>query len=1139
VHRLAACALGALALGIGPCNLTELRSDVNADGWVDGADEALVETCIGPPPGSLPICARADVIFDGVVDQRDLDAVRSYLGEALFTPASPPFVPTDVELGDEVLYLHAQDRQQIYRWSLAAGHWLKPIYIDPGARHIAYSEAHRRLYVAYASGAIQQIDADLPIASAPFATVRAVPDGLAAAGSFLFASDASGIAGTHYTFASDGAPVSAAETRWYSSALAWSEASGRMYYFRDPLSPNDLLFDSIDPGTGEIRDAGESPYHGDFEIAGPIRVSRDGTRVLLGSGDIYAAPDLTYEASLAFGPIDAVWLGDGDLLTLSATEGGGTLLRHWTADLALRNLQTFAGLPLRVFTWEGGFAVVTIVDGLAQVHTYVPTNDADGDGVANAADAFPLDPAASLDTDGDHHPDAWNPGKGPQDSTTGLQLDAFPYDSACQLPEQGRAGQPNVCDIARAVPIYTPSRIEVDAAGTLYLLSPENDRVYRWSLDDDAPMNPIDIGQGATQIAYSTEHGRLYVGYASGEITRIDLGASFPREAHFTTMSQGITGLQAMGQFMLAAYPRAGFQVHSVLRADGTPASTYPMGHLSHSYDWNPVNHRLYFARDDNSPNDLLWESFDPQSGALTGLGDSPYHGDYAIQHPIRVSSDGARVLLGSGDIYDGITLQVLHSLPHGVADGAWTSAGLVTVRSDGAGTVLEHWNPDYTLFNQQILAGDALRVVQSRGEIVVVTRVAGRPVFQTYVPAEDGDGDGVPTKDDAFPLDPAASRDRDHDGYPDAWNPGYGPEDSTEGLVLDAFPDDFACQLPEHGIGGVCDFAYVLPQSPTDPFCEQDTIMPAQTSGWLELGATGDFVPLCDGWLIIGDKVGARIAIRNAVNGRVGAYYPLPSAPGDLELDENGKALYVALPAQNALARLDLLTGNLQLWPVSGPISSLAIGPDGGLFVAVDIGSGVRLSWLAAGASAPVGSWFEYGRLIRWNATANELLIAAVRGGSPMVARYAFVPASGPSLLQMMVDSYSGEGRDLAISSDGLHLAYAATTGNGGDTYSIRDFVPNDLTTYRGVWHVTGYTYGAAFDRASQRLLASDETGLKLFDVTSFAQLHSLAFSSCSTRNPDQVAFSRGGSLAFGKVNCGNNSSASRYHWFVTPAQR
>ena len=45
--------------------------------------------------------------------------------------------------------------------------------------------------------------------------------------------------------------------------------------------------------------------------------------------------------------------------------------------------------------------------------------DSDGDGVSDRLDAFPLDPAASVDTDKDGYPNAWNPEKNEQDSTTG------------------------------------------------------------------------------------------------------------------------------------------------------------------------------------------------------------------------------------------------------------------------------------------------------------------------------------------------------------------------------------------------------------------------------------------------------------------------------------------------------------------------------------------------------------------------------------------------------------------------------------------------------------------------------------------------------------------------------------------------
>ena len=60
------------------------------------------------------------------------------------------------------------------------------------------------------------------------------------------------------------------------------------------------------------------------------------------------------------------------------------------------------------------------------VNVYFDSNcstDSDSDGSVDGIDAFPEDPAASVDTDGDGMPDGWNPGYGEDDSTTGLSLD--------------------------------------------------------------------------------------------------------------------------------------------------------------------------------------------------------------------------------------------------------------------------------------------------------------------------------------------------------------------------------------------------------------------------------------------------------------------------------------------------------------------------------------------------------------------------------------------------------------------------------------------------------------------------------------------------------------------------------------------
>ena len=56
--------------------------------------------------------------------------------------------------------------------------------------------------------------------------------------------------------------------------------------------------------------------------------------------------------------------------------------------------------------------------------------DTDGDGRGDNSDAFPYDPVASTDLDEDGYPDTWNEGFNGENSTTGLKLDRYPFDSS-------------------------------------------------------------------------------------------------------------------------------------------------------------------------------------------------------------------------------------------------------------------------------------------------------------------------------------------------------------------------------------------------------------------------------------------------------------------------------------------------------------------------------------------------------------------------------------------------------------------------------------------------------------------------------------------------------------------------------------
>ena len=112
-------------------------------------------------------------------------------------------------------------------------------------------------------------------------------------------------------------------------------------------------------------------------------------------------------------------------------DAGGLVVAEGTPEDVRQHATSHTGQALRVVGSDTRMAVVVSNNNTVKFHTYIPSDDSDGDGVNNTQDAFPLDRAASADTDRDGYPDAWNTGRTAADSTTGLALDAFPQDSAC------------------------------------------------------------------------------------------------------------------------------------------------------------------------------------------------------------------------------------------------------------------------------------------------------------------------------------------------------------------------------------------------------------------------------------------------------------------------------------------------------------------------------------------------------------------------------------------------------------------------------------------------------------------------------------------------------------------------------------
>jgi hypothetical protein len=72
----------------------------------------------------------------------------------------------------------------------------------------------------------------------------------------------------------------------------------------------------------------------------------------------------------------------------------------------------------------------------------------------------------------------------------------------------------------------------------------------------------------------------------------------------------------------------------------------------SESYVFVGSIKRLFHLRDGTIPDDICYNDINLDTGKITSNGDSPYHGDYELGHPLKLFPDESRILTSSGNIF-------------------------------------------------------------------------------------------------------------------------------------------------------------------------------------------------------------------------------------------------------------------------------------------------------------------------------------------------------------------------------------------------------------------------------------------------------------------------------------------------------
>ncbi len=246
-------------------------------------------------------------------------------------------------------------------------------------------------------------------------------------------------------------------------------------------------------------------------------------------------------------------------------------------------------------------------------------------------------------------------------------------------------------------------------------------RPQDWSFGAPVPLfvNPL-------HAAYSRVDDRIYAAYAGGTIHAFPMDQPGTAE-WFTATPLTPFGLATAGEYLFAGDYSGAWSTHYVFSPAGDMLSNPDWNYFSRQFEWDPVMRRMYFLRDDTSPNDLHFEQIS-LAGTIVGEGETPYHGDYAFDVPIRVSPAGSRVALGSGLVLETAGLTVV-GIIDAAADIGWLFGDLYAITRD-AEPRLQRYDAGYNVVSSGRVRGTPRRMLPSGSGFVYIADVGASTII-------------------------------------------------------------------------------------------------------------------------------------------------------------------------------------------------------------------------------------------------------------------------------------------------------------------------------------------------------------------------------------------------------------------------
>ncbi|ABC28444.1 hypothetical protein HCH_01588 [Hahella chejuensis KCTC 2396] len=657
--------------------------------------------------------------------------------------------------------LSSEDTSKIYRWDLATQRYINPITLLNPISDFEYSASQERLLLGHENGEITAINITKDKTERPFAKLGLNIIKLVAADDDLWVvvpgdRDPYYSPDVLYLLDAVGQVKSSTSIDDHLYTLQWNSEAGRLYFFGhqtfpgteyyacgsgDYVTKGSLYWRRYNKDTAIIEHSSELATcleDGDFSLSpdgGELVDLRaqisdsDGDSALTKLRSPFTDPD-----ALGFGEYkynQTLWL-EGHILATYIHEGKTYLIR-WGDSRQVVDYRIYPGVAKALVDAGNQVALVVGDDGETSIYSYDIRLDDDGDGAPNREDAFPADISASKDSDNDGYPDEWNPGFTDADTTTGLSLDYYPYDSSCALIEHGAPMDVSLCDIARMHSEVVATIVQGNRQGDVFALNGDRNAIYRWSAVDHEYKNPWRLSQPVVDMSYSDSVKRLYVLYKNGEIRYFD---EENENRFFAYMVGNPTTIIAGGDavIVMASPVSEGawlYDNNGRILAKGLITSAPP---ALNGWYASGKDDALYFFSHDFPELMISFSS----SGYLDYIAqvDGPVSAGFLAYNPFKDLLLIDRAVYSFEEVGRQLTNAV--SLPLSSLNGAtWTkNSGLLTVsEKEGGGTLLTELNPAFEKIAEQEYEGAPIAVFGSEGDYMVVTKSDERIEINGYAP--------------------------------------------------------------------------------------------------------------------------------------------------------------------------------------------------------------------------------------------------------------------------------------------------------------------------------------------------------------------------------------------------------------------